>query len=137
MLVSTVGILVDDERNTLWVANSDLGAGNRTKTATQGKLAGVAKYDATTRKRLAYYDLGALSEGSHFANDIALDKHGNAYVTDSFAPIIYKIDTAGKATIFAQNPMFNDADGFNLNGIAYHEGGYLLVGNTIRVICSR
>lgn len=127
-LVSTVGILVDDERNTLWAANSDPGAGDRTSAATQGKLAGVAKYDATTGKRLAYYDLGALSEGSHFANDIALDEKGNAYVTDSFAPIIYKIDIAGKATIFAQNPLFKDADGFNLNGIAYHEGGYLLVG---------
>lgn len=127
-LVSTVGILVDDARNTLWAANSDPGAGTRTMAATQGKLAGVATYDATTGKRLAYYDLGALSEGSHFANDLALDAEGNAYVTDSFAPVIYKIDTAGKATIFARNPLFKDADGFNLNGIAYHDDGYLLVG---------
>jgi sugar lactone lactonase YvrE len=127
-LVSTVGVLVDDARNTLWAANSDPGAGDRTTAATQGKLAGIAKYDATTGKRLAYYDLGILSEGSHFANDLTLDEHGNAYVTDSFAPIIYKIDTAGKATIFAQSPLFKDADGFNLNGIAYHAGGYLLVG---------
>lgn len=127
-LVSTVGILVDDARNTLWAANSDPGAGSRTTTSTQGKLAGVAKYDATTGKRLAYYDLGALSEGPHFANDLALDEDGNAFVTDSFAPIVYKIDTKGKASIFAQNPLFKDADGFNLNGIAYHEGGYLLVG---------
>lgn len=56
-LVSTIGILVDDARNTLWVANSDPGAGTRTAVATQGKLAGIAKYDATTGKRLAYYDL--------------------------------------------------------------------------------
>lgn len=127
-LVSTVGILVDDSTNTLWAANSDPGAGTRTTPATQGKLAGVAKYDAITGKRLAYYDLGALGEGSHFANDIALDEQGNAYVTDSFAPTIYKIDIAGNPTIFAQNSLFKDADGFNLNGIAYHEGGYLLVG---------
>ncbi|MCM2475529.1 gluconolaconase [Rhizobium sp. CG5] len=127
-LVSTVGILVDDARNTLWAANSDPGAGTRTTPATQGKLAGVAKYDATTGQRLAYYDLGALSGGPHFANDLALDEQGNAFVTDSFAPVIYKIDAAGKAIIFAQSPLFKDADGFNINGIAYHEGGYLLVG---------
>jgi hypothetical protein len=127
-LVSTVGVLVDDSRNTLWVANADPGVGVRTAVATQGKLAGIGKYDATTGKRLAYYDLGSLSEGSHFANDLALDEAGNAYVTDSFAPIIYKIDTSGKTSIFAQSPLFKDGDGFNLNGIAYHKGGYLLVG---------
>lgn len=129
-LVSTVGILVDDSRNTVWAANADPGVGDRTQAATKGKLAGIAKYDETTGKRLAYYDLGALSGGSHFANDLTLDEQGNAYVTDSFAPIIYKIDTAGNATIFAQNKLFNDAEGFNLNGIAYHRGGYLLVGKS-------
>lgn len=127
-LVSTVGILVDDTRNTLWVANSDPGVGTRTSAVTQGKLAAIAKYDATTGNRLAYYDLGSLSDGPHFANDLALDDAGNAYVTDSFAPIIYKIDTTGKTSIFSKNPLFKDGEGFNLNGIAYHKGGYLLVG---------
>lgn len=127
-LVSTAGLLVDDKRNTLWVTNSDPGVGDRTNAATQGKLAGVATYDATTGQNRAYYDLGSLSEGTHFANDIALDADGNAYVTDSFAPIVYRIDTAGKATIFAQDPRFKDGDGFNLNGIAWHKDGYLLVG---------
>ena len=127
-LVSTVGLLVDDERNTLWVTNSDPGAGDRTNAATQGKLAGIATYDATTGKRLAYYDLGRLGEGSHFANDVALDADGNAYVTDSFAPVIYRISKAGEASIFARSPLFRDSEGFNLNGIAYHKDGYLLVG---------
>jgi sugar lactone lactonase YvrE len=49
-------------------------------------------------------------------------------VTDSFAPVIYKIDTAGKASIFAQNPIFLTGKSFNLNGIAWHEDGFVLVG---------
>jgi hypothetical protein len=38
-LISTVGLLADDAHNTLWVTNSDPGAGDRTNPATQGKLA--------------------------------------------------------------------------------------------------
>lgn len=127
-LVSTVGLLVDDARNTLWVTNSDPGAGARTAAATQGTLAAIATYDATTGAPKAYYDLGGLSAGAHFANDIALDAAGNAYVTDSFAPVIYRIDTEGKASIFAEDGRFLTEPGFNLNGIAWHEDGYLLVG---------
>ncbi len=127
-LVSTVGLVVDDGRNTLWVTNSDPGAGEKTKAATAGQLAAVATYDATTGAPKAYYDLGGLRAGAHFANDIALDAAGNAYVTDSFAPLIYKIDTKGKASIFAESPLFLTGKGFNLNGIAWHEDGYLLVG---------
>lgn len=127
-LISTVGLLVDDASNTLWVTNSDPGAGSRTSPDSQGALAAVATYDAKTGAPKAYYDLGSLTEGPHFANDIALDKEGNAYVTDSFAPLIYKIDTSGKASIFAQDPVFFTEEGFNLNGIAVHEDGYLLVG---------
>ena len=127
-LVSTVGLLVDDARNTLWVTNSDPGAGARTAAATKGTLAAIATYDATSGAPKAYYDLGGLSKGAHFANDVVLDAKGNAYITDSFAPLIYKVDTQGKASIFAQSPRFLSGDGFNLNGIAWHADGYLLVG---------
>jgi len=127
-LVSSVGLLVDDARNRLWVTNSDPGASDQTKAATQGKLAAVAAYDATTGERLAYYDLGSLSAGAHFANDVVLDAQGNLYVSDSFAPNVYRIDTEGKISIFATSPLFNAGEGFKLNGISWHKDGYLLVG---------
>ena len=126
-LVSTLGLLVDDKRNTLWVTNADPGPGQRSSDATRGKLAGIATYDATTGKPRAYYDLSALEPGAHLANDLALDADGNAYVTDSFAPIIYRIDTRGHASIFARDGRFNAGKGFNLNGIVVHPDGYLLV----------
>lgn len=127
-LVSTVGLLADDAHNTLWVTNSDPGAGDRTNAATQGKLAGVAAYDETTGERRAYYDLASLSPGSHFANDVSVDDAGNVYVTDSFSPTIFRIGSDGKASIFAQNVLFGEGNGFNLNGIAWHRDGFLIVG---------
>jgi sugar lactone lactonase YvrE len=128
-LVSTLGLLVDDRRNTLWVTNSDPGAGEHTDVATRGKLAAVATYDARTGKPRDYFDLSKIDPGAHLANDLVLDAQGNAYVTDSFAPVIYKIDTHGHASVFAQDSRFKTGEGFNLNGIAMHRDGYLIVGN--------
>jgi len=127
-LVSSVGVLADDNHNTLWVINADSGVGDRTNTATVGKLSGLAAYDETTGARRAYYDLGGMSSGAHFANDIALDDVGNAYVSDSFAPNIFRIGVDGKASIFARNESFGEGNGFNLNGIAWHKDGFLIVG---------
>jgi len=127
-LVSSVGVLADDAHNTLWVINADSGVGDRTNPATAGKLSGLAAYDESTGARRAYYDLGRLSPGAHFANDVVLDDAGNAYVSDSFAPVIFRISVDGKASIFAQNPLFGEGNGFNLNGIAWHKDGYLIVG---------
>lgn len=125
-LIGSVGIKVDSKRNLLWVANSDSGASERSSEATKGKLAALVAYDAHTGRRIASHDLGKLTEGAHFANDIALDDKSNVYVTDSFAPIIYRVDTKGRASIFATSDQFK-GEGFNLNGIVYHPEGFLLV----------
>jgi sugar lactone lactonase YvrE len=125
-LISSAGLFLDVQRNTLWVANGDVGGSVHSSPATQGKLAAVAAYDATTGARKGYHDLSGLVPGAHFANDITVDAQGNVYVTDSFSPVIYRIDTAGKATVFVQDERFR-GEGFNLNGIVYHPDGYLLV----------
>lgn len=124
-LISSLGLLLDEKRNNLWVAISDLGLSNRSTEATKTKLAAVAVYDATTGKRKAFYDLSHLAKGTHLTNDLTMDTDGNIYVTDSFSPVIYKIDTKGNSTVFASSELFK-GDGVNLNGIAYHPDGYLL-----------
>jgi len=129
ILVSSVGMHIDPTRNWLLVAVSDPGVAVNSKKETQAKLAGVAVYDLKSGKRLAYHDLGRLSEGGHFANDITVDSGGNIYVTDSFSPIVYKIDKQGKPSIFVQNELFK-GEGFNLNGIVYSPNGYLIIGKS-------
>lgn len=129
-LVSTTGIFIDEFRNRILTAVGDL-AGNsrRTAPATQYKLAGLASYDRTTGKRLSYVDLGKLRpNAAHFANDITVDNQGNSYVTDSFSPIIYKVDTQGTASVFLEDDrLAAPAGSFGLNGIVFHPDGYLLV----------
>lgn len=125
-LIGTVGIKVDATRNILWVANSDSGASERSTAATTGKLAALVAYNASTGERIAYHDLGKLTEGAHFANDITLSEKGDVYVTDSFSPIIYRVNAKGQISVFATSDLFK-GEGFNLNGIAYHPKGFLLV----------
>jgi len=129
-LVSTTGIFVDAPRNRVLAAIGDLGGNSaRTTPATQYKLAALASYDRTTGRRLAYVDLGGLRPGlGHFANDVAVDGQGNAYVTDSFAPVIYKINAQGTASVFLEDSRLSaPAGNFGLNGIVFHPDGYLLV----------
>jgi sugar lactone lactonase YvrE len=129
-LVSTTGIKVDAPRRRVLVTVADPGASVKSTPATIGKLAALGIYDLQTGSVIHYVDVGALRPGAmHFVNDIALDPQGNAYVTDSFSPIIYKVDRNGNVTVFFEEPAFATAPGeFGFNGIVYHPSGYLLVG---------
>jgi hypothetical protein len=124
-LVSTAGMEIDKARKRLLVTNSKV----------EGDLAQLAIYDLTTKARLFLVDLVAVAHDGapHLANDVALDQQGNAYVTDSYAGIIYKVNQNGNATVFYRNPAYTPAPGgFGFNGIEYSNSnqGYLLVAHS-------
>ena len=125
-LCSVLGIAIDAERQRLWAVNSDLGASIKPSTAGPKRLAGVGIYDLKTGRPLNYVDLAPLVEGPHLMNGIALDPSGNAYVTDSFSPVIYKVSPEGRASVLLRDERFA-GDAINLNGIVVHPDGYLLV----------
>lgn len=125
-LCSVLGIAVDPTHGRLWAVNSDLGASIKPSTAGPMKLAAVGVYDLASGKALNYVDLAPLSEGPHLLNGIAIDASGNAFVTDSFSPIIYKITPEGKACIFLKDHRFA-GKAINLNGLVVHPDGFLLV----------
>ena len=84
-------------------------------------------FDLATGKLLDLHDLTSLVPGpAHLANDVAADKQGNIYVTDSLAHAIYKIDAAGVKSVLVQNEQFK-GEGFTMNGLDVHPDGYLLV----------
>jgi sugar lactone lactonase YvrE len=126
LLVSAVGMHADPERGRLLVCVSDPGVSVKTSPKTQKKIARLVAFDLKSGKRIKSVDLNPLFEGQHFCNDMAVDGAGNVYVTDSFSPVIYRVDPSYKASVFATSDSFK-GEGFNLNGIVYHKDGYLLV----------
>lgn len=112
------------------MAVSDIGVSAKSgEPETWGTLAAVVAYDLYSGTRIFYADLGGLRpELPHFANDVTVDNQGNAYVTDSFSGIIYKVDRLGTASVFYENPALAPEPGnFGLNGIDYDPRGFLLV----------
>ncbi len=115
-LTSSAGIEVDEANNRLLAAAN---VGNR-----EGAALGI--YDLETGEELAFVDLTAAAPdaGGYFANDVAVDDAGNAYVTDSAAGVIYQVDREGNASVFLEDASFRGQ--FVINGIVYHPNGYLL-----------
>jgi Cu-Zn family superoxide dismutase len=118
-----------DGRGHLFVAGGDTGF--------------VAVYDVASRRLLAEFSNGLAP--NTFLNDVAITPDGDAYITDSFNPILWRIPAtalasavatpgaapaAGPLQIFLDlsgNPLFLSA-GFNANGIVETpDGAYLLV----------
>lgn len=125
-LCSVLGIAIDEERGRIWAVNSNLGASAKSCISGPKQLAGVGIYDLSTGAPIDYIDLAPLVAGPHLLNGIALDASGNAYVTDSFSPVIYRIDEQSRASVFLRDERFA-GEGINLNGVVVHPDGYLLV----------
>lgn len=115
--VSTLGLHIDHTKKRVLITNTNI----------DGSLAELFAYDLSGRF-LFKADLGILSDGGHLANDVTVDRQGNAYVTDSYGGIIYKVYPSGTAEIFIQDEAFTPPPGaFGLNGIDYHPRGFLIV----------
>ncbi len=128
-LVAVVGMAIDETNNRLLVCNSDAGISLKSDNATIGQLAEVIVYDLISGAKLKTIDLSGLYQGGHFLNDLVLDNNGNVYITDSFSPVIYKIDTNNNPSVLVTNTIFEVPQGtFGLNGIVYHPDNYLIVG---------
>lgn len=110
----TLGLEIDHVNNRLLVANSS-------HSEEQGML---GAYDLETGQRIFMVNLSDLHPSSrHLANDVAVDTNGIAYVTDFYAPVIYRVDMEGKVSIFMEDKVFA-----SINGIVAHPDGYLILG---------
>lgn len=123
-LVSSVGIKIDASRDRVLVCNADPGASKFSSKKTTGKLAGLAAFKLSTGKLIKYVNLAEGIEGGHFCNDLTIASDGTAYLSDSFSPIIYKVDKNYNSSVFINHKTFS-GQSFNLNGMVVKDD-YLL-----------
>lgn len=110
------GAKVDVERRRLWVCASEI----------QRMWGGVHVFDVDSGALLGTFDLA--HQG--ICNDVALDADGVAYVTDSFQPVIYRVDLRDRsAGEFIRDPKMTGPVGrIGLNGIAVTPDDNYLIG---------
>ncbi|MFL6076772.1 MAG: SMP-30/gluconolactonase/LRE family protein [Mycobacteriales bacterium] len=125
VMVSTFGVHVDAARHRFLVAYGDIGHGERSGPDTLDKVSGVGIFDLATGRPLHLVDL-AIGPGNHAANDLTVDRWGNAYVTDPASDTVYRIDTAGHASVLVSDPRLASPS-IGLNGIVWDPAGFLLI----------
>lgn len=125
-LKSSYGMKVDEKRKKLWVCTGDANYSKYADSATHKKMIKLIGLDLSTGAKTDEVDLSNLVQGKHFANDLTLDDKGNIYITDSYSPVIYKVDAQMKASVLTRSDLFKSED-VGLNGIVWHPDGYLIV----------
>ena len=127
-LVVPIGTHIDKARKRLLVANADHGFG--VKSGIPLSVGGLASYDLSGNL-IFYSDFTSLDLVMYFPNDVTVDQKGNAYVTDSFNGVIYKVDQEGNPEIFYYSPdLATEPNNVGLNGIEYDPRGFLLVAHS-------
>lgn len=131
-LVLPTGVYTDEIRDRLIVANADLGISQKSTAGSAGTIATVSIFNLTSGELIKEINLKNFTPNAGSCpNDIAVDNNGNIYITDSFSPIIYKLDTNYNASVFRENTLFQPKPNeFGLNGIVFHPDGYLLAVKT-------
>ena len=123
--MSTAGLQIDYERNRLLAASFNglelLDEDPETKGISNLRIynleTGVIEQDINLSFLLP-------DANAYFANDIAVDDDGNAYISDWYAGFIYKVDVDGNPTVFWSN---SSGIAGGPNGLDFHPDGYLLV----------
>ncbi len=123
--LSTAGLQVDYKNNRLLAAAFNGAELFDNDPKTKG-TAHLRIYNLKTGVIQKDIDLSPLAPdaSAYFANDVAVDDDGNAYVSDWYAKVIYKVDLNGNASLF-----WVDKTGIpgGPNGLDFHPDGYLLV----------
>jgi len=118
-LMSTAGMMVTPDGETLYVCNSDLGLGRFSGASKPGLVA----FDTKTASLTGRWNF---PEGG-VCNDLTITPNGTILMTDSLNPRILALTSgADKLTQWATDKRFI-GEGFNLNGITWTKQGVFVV----------
>lgn len=123
--LSTAGLQIDHARNRLLAAGFN-GAELLDEDPETRGVSFLRIYDLDTGAHRQDVALSTLlpDAPAYFANDIAVDADGNAYISDWYAGVVYKVDVEGNASVFWTNTSVVPG---GPNGLDAHPDGYLLV----------
>jgi len=123
--LSSAGLQIDYKHNRLLVAGFNGMELMDKKPETKG-ISFLRVYNLKTGVLEKDINLSHLAPhaSAYFANDIAVDDAGNAYISDWYAKVIYKVDLSGKATLFWRNETVISG---GPNGLDCNSDGFLLV----------
>lgn len=109
--LSVLAMKADAKEEFLWVATAAFVEMERDDKALHGK-AEVLKIDLKTKQVVKGYTV----RGNHVFGDLIVAKNGIVYVSDSYKPIVYKIEN-DSISEFVTFPN----DGYNLQGLAFNK----------------
>lgn len=123
--MSTAGLQIDYKRNRLLATGFNGMELYDNDPKTKG-MSNLRSYNLKTGVMEKDINLSSLvpDANAYFANDIAVDNEGNAYITDWYASVVYKVDLKGTPSVFWKNEIGIKSGS---NGIDFHPDGYLLV----------
>lgn len=130
-LALVTGIHSDHKNNRLLVASGDFNLS--LNSVGLGQVAYLGIYNLTTGEKISGVNLKEVIPDAPFvfANEIAVDDNANIYITDSFSPVIYKVDgsTYQPSMFLDGGSAFENVPGgggLALNGMVYVDGALVL-----------
>ncbi|MBO9516511.1 MAG: hypothetical protein J7493_00440 [Porphyrobacter sp.] len=118
-LTSQLGVLVDDARGVLWVCNNPPFGGP----PQPGAKSSLKAFDLKTGELKSSHDFP--SDGPIVCNDIAVERGGTTFATDTSGGRIFALAPNGDAlTVFAADPEL-----VGIDGIAFADDGKMYINN--------
>ncbi len=112
---AVLGLAIDSERRHLWVASAVVPQFLGFVPKANG-ISGIFKYDLDNGQLLKRY-MAPHDKLPHLFADLTLTKQGDVYITDSIAPLVFKIP----ATTDTMEQFFHGQNFINFRGVSFSE----------------